>query len=255
MAKQSVKVTKGKSAAPAKKEEAVSAIMPVMHHVEEPPAKLPTDVNSWMKKVDMDFQPEATSGDDMINMELDMSEESMPEIPVAKAPEAPLQAKTANEPAQASKAISEEEDDALKFTVSNMDEPPAAKAINPFVEESEEETEGMSMSFIEEAPKAEKPVQSNLFGSSMGDLSDEEEGRRKAMERINRLRNISFKPTSMNSSEYDEVPAYQRRDLDLHNTIANVEDYYSRSQVKDSEKKDGSVISTINNFLHGKKPD
>jgi cell division protein FtsZ len=57
-----------------------------------------------------------------------------------------------------------------------------------------------------------------------------------------------------NSSEFENVPAYLRRNMELHNSIANVEDFYSRAQVKTDDKNQGQ-ISTLNNFLHGEKPD
>ena len=86
-------------------------------------------------------------------------------------------------------------------------------------------------------------------------MSEEEEQKRRAHERINRLRNLSFNPLHIdNSSEFENVPAYMRRNMELHNSIANVEDFYSRAQVKTDDNNQAS-ISTLNNFLHGEKPD
>jgi cell division protein FtsZ len=89
----------------------------------------------------------------------------------------------------------------------------------------------------------------------MQDLSEDEEQKRRAKERINRLRNLSYNPHNLdNNSEFEQVPAYLRRDMNLHNSIANVEDFYSRAQVKSDDNNQGH-ISTLNNFLHGEKPD
>lgn len=125
------------------------------------------------------------------------------------------------------------------------------------VNEEEEAVSGISMS-IEELPFMPK-VQGSLFnGNSIGadeDLSEEEEQKRRAQERINRLRNLSFNPMHMdNNSEFENVPAYMRRNMELHNSIANVEDFYSRAQVK-TDDSNQATISTLNNFLHGERPD
>lgn len=88
-------------------------------------------------------------------------------------------------------------------------------------------------------------------------LDDTEEQRRKVRERIQKLRNLSFNigNGSDPSAEFDEVPAYIRRNMDLFgNTLASVENYYSKYTVDQDENKQGQ-ISTMNSFLNGKKPD
>ncbi len=128
-------------------------------------------------------------------------------------------------------------------------------------EEWSEETAavaGISLSFDEAVPAVTSESQMDMFGNgetAMEDLSEDEEQKRRAMERINRLRNLSFNPQHLdNNSEFEQVPAYLRRDMDLHNSIANVEDFYSRAQVKTDDNNE-THISTLNNFLHGDKPD
>jgi cell division protein FtsZ len=126
------------------------------------------------------------------------------------------------------------------------------------VNEEDAAIAGITLSFDEEGiapvPKSAK-LQANTPQHHGGDLSEEEMQKRRAQERMNRLRNISFNPLHLdNSTEFDETPAYLRRNLDLHNSIANVEDFYSRATVKSDENNQGS-ISTVNNFLHGEKPD
>jgi cell division protein FtsZ len=57
------------------------------------------------------------------------------------------------------------------------------------------------------------------------------------------------------NNEFESVPAYIRRNLEVHNTtLTSVEKFYSNYTVKSDENKQGQ-ISTINTFLDGKKPD
>ncbi|TAD82521.1 MAG: hypothetical protein EAY75_16270 [Bacteroidetes bacterium] len=128
----------------------------------------------------------------------------------------------------------------------------------PTLQEAElsedESAAGITLTVSEELmPKA----QGQLFPTedTRVDLSEEEDQKRRAQERIDRLRKISFNPSNLdNNSEFENVPAYMRRNLELHNSIANVEDFYSRAQVK-SDNNNQASISTVNNFLHGEKPD
>ncbi len=83
---------------------------------------------------------------------------------------------------------------------------------------------------------------------------DSEELRRRATERIAKLRNLSFNMNADLNNEFESVPAYLRRNLELHNSIANVENFYSNYTVK-SDENNQAEISTINTFLEGKKPD
>ncbi|CAN5757016.1 cell division protein FtsZ [soil metagenome] len=135
------------------------------------------------------------------------------------------------------------------------------EALKPVLKEQlpPEEEEVMGITLTYEEPVAQPKVQASLFNEksagSGADLSEEEEQKKRAQERINRLRNLSFNPLHIdNSSEFENVPAYMRRNMELHNSIANVEDFYSRAQVKSDDNNQAS-ISTLNNFLHGEKPD
>ncbi len=86
-------------------------------------------------------------------------------------------------------------------------------------------------------------------------LQDEtEELRRRAKERIAKLRNLSFNTAADPNSEFETVPAYLRRNMDIHNQIADVESFYSNYTVKSNDKNQAE-ISSINNYLDGKKPD
>lgn len=83
---------------------------------------------------------------------------------------------------------------------------------------------------------------------------DAEEQKRRAAERIQKLRNLSFNAAGPDN-EFDSVPAYVRRNMELFgNTLTSVENFYSKYTVNKDEN-DNTQISTINTFLDGKKPD
>ncbi|MBC7535755.1 MAG: cell division protein FtsZ [Ferruginibacter sp.] len=87
-------------------------------------------------------------------------------------------------------------------------------------------------------------------------MQDEtEELRRRATERIAKLRNLSFNINASDpNNEFETVPAYLRRNMDMTNQIADVENFYSNYTVKTGDNNQAD-ISTINTFLEGKKPD
>ncbi|MEN9697464.1 MAG: cell division protein FtsZ [Bacteroidota bacterium] len=115
---------------------------------------------------------------------------------------------------------------------------------------------------VEEAPamqlvmREESTISKPAAQFEMG-LDESEEQRRKVRERIQKLRNLSFNIGSGSeaNAEFDEVPAYVRRNMDLFgNTLASVENYYSKYTVEQDDNNQ-TQISTINTFLDGKKPD
>ncbi len=117
------------------------------------------------------------------------------------------------------------------------------KNSNEAVEEKEEkkvhQAMPIMMSSVEEPP----------IGDETDDL------KRRAMERIAKLRNLSFNVNATDpNNEFESVPAYLRRNMELHNSIADVESFYSNYTVK-SDENNKAEISTINTFLEGKKPD
>ncbi len=86
-------------------------------------------------------------------------------------------------------------------------------------------------------------------------VDEAEELKRRAMERIAKLRNLSYNNNAADpNNEFETVPAYLRRNMELHNSIADVESFYSNYTVKSSPNNQAE-ISTINKFLDGKKPD
>jgi len=87
-------------------------------------------------------------------------------------------------------------------------------------------------------------------------IPDESEDlRRRANERLAKLRNLSFNTGSTDpNSEYDTVPAYLRRNMEKQVQIADVETFYSHYTVKNNSENQ-IELNTINSFLDGKKPD
>ena len=100
-----------------------------------------------------------------------------------------------------------------------------------------------------------EPTQDPISEPSIDFQEELDDSKKKATERISKLRNLSFNINASDpNNEYESVPAYLRRDTELHNSIADVESFYSNYTVK-SDKNNQTEISTINSFLDGKKPD
>lgn len=130
-------------------------------------------------------------------------------------------------------------------------EPPVTTTSEPvfqFVEREESNEESLSQTVrdINEEPA--------IRMDAIRDDSDEAL-RRRAAERIAKLRQLSFNVnTSDPNSEFDTVPAYMRRNTETQVQIADVESFYSHYRVKPAENNQVD-ISTLNTFLDGKKPD
>lgn len=137
--------------------------------------------------------------------------------------------------------------------------PQPVQEVKPVIAEIKEtpaQEEEPSMQLIEKeetpAPKAVISPSSFIDDSV---LDDAEEQKRRAAERIQRLRNLSFNTNGGDANEFDNVPAYVRRNMELFgNTLTSVEDFYSKYTVGKDENNQ-TQISTINTFLDGKKPD
>ena len=111
-------------------------------------------------------------------------------------------------------------------------------------------------SMTEEKANEVETQQIFMARSEEQSIPDEtEELRRRAMDRIAKLRNLSFNINAADpNNEFESVPAYLRRNMELHNSIADVESFYSNYTVKSD---DSNLIEpgSINSFLDGKKPD
>ena len=138
-------------------------------------------------------------------------------------------------------------------------------AASPVIENVETSFRNVEMD-SEEEPTMQLVMREESVGSQQNrpqhlsfdiSLDNSEEQRRKVAERIQKLRNLSFNINNGSDPgvEFDAVPAYVRRNLDLFgNTMASVENYYSKYTVEQDENNQ-TQISTINSFLDGKKPD
>ncbi|MDP4246121.1 MAG: cell division protein FtsZ, partial [Bacteroidota bacterium] len=127
----------------------------------------------------------------------------------------------------------------------------------------EDASPDMQLVFRETIPAADEPGahQTHLLSVANGPAEepaqqdDADDPKRRAAERINKLRNLSFNINAADpNNEFETVPAYIRRNLELYNTISNVENFYSNYEVK-TDENNNTEISTINTFLDGKRPD
>jgi cell division protein FtsZ len=141
-------------------------------------------------------------------------------------------------------------------------EPVLTTKTEPVMEE--EPSAAMQLVIRDEIPTAADELQAHQTNeivstpSSIEEpaMQDEiEQQKRRAAERIQKLRNLSFNINAADpNNEFETVPAYIRRNLDLYNSISHVENFYSNYEVKGDDRNSGQ-ISTINTFLDGKKPD
>lgn len=98
-----------------------------------------------------------------------------------------------------------------------------------------------------------EPLSTEVEDSALRDETDEQ--KRRAADRLHKLRNLSFNVNAADpNNEFETVPAYIRRNMELYNSSSQVENFYSSYEVK-TDKNNQSHISTINTFLDGQKPD
>ena len=141
---------------------------------------------------------------------------------------------------------------------------PILNTVAPKIKEEEPSDSDLQLVFKDDIPAADEPrahqapanVMANTSAEELREIGDEvEEQKRRAAERIQKLRNLSFNVNATDpNNEFETVPAYIRRNLELYNTISSVENFYSNYEVK-KEDDDSTRITTINTFLDGNKPD
>src|SRR5688572_17570147 len=104
------------------------------------------------------------------------------------------------------------------------------------------------------AHQAQPPLSTSIEDPALQD--EVEDQKRRAAERLQKLRNLSFNINAADpNNEFETVPAYIRRNMELYgNSISAVENFYSNIEVK-ADETNQAKISTINTFLEGKKPD
>lgn len=132
-------------------------------------------------------------------------------------------------------------------------------------ESTKEEEPSFEMQLVlkDDIPAADVPLAHQTLNQNSGSFSAEEpalqdeaeDQKRRAAERIQKLRNLSFNINAADpNNEFETVPAYIRRNLELYNTISPAQDFYSNYEVK-TDANNNTSISTLNTFLDGKKPD
>lgn len=148
-----------------------------------------------------------------------------------------------------------EESDQLQSKTNPVEEPSPLQTNTP----ADGQMNEMQM-VIKDPNAANKPVarsaQSESYSAEEPAMQDEvEDQKRRAAERLNKLRNLSYNVNAADqNNEFETVPAYVRRNFHLKDALASVEKFYSNYTVK-TDENDKTQISTINTFLDGKKPD
>ncbi len=133
----------------------------------------------------------------------------------------------------------------------------------PVASNEEEELLDLQMQLVERddipaadvplAHQAQTPLSTEVEDPALQDETEEQ--KRRAAERLQKLRNLSFNVNAADpNNEFETVPAYIRRNMELHTGNSQVENFYSNYEVK-TDDNNQSHISTINTFLDGKKPD
>lgn len=144
---------------------------------------------------------------------------------------------------------------------SPVNEQPIAQQLPALPQKEEEPSFDMQLVIKDHSPAADKPgapsaqPKEHVPAEEPAMPDEAEEQKRKAAERIQKLRNLSFNINAADpNNEFDTVPAYIRRNLELYNTVSPAENFYSNYTVK-TDEHNNTQISTINTFLDGKKPD
>lgn len=128
---------------------------------------------------------------------------------------------------------------------------------------ADEDISDLQMQLVErdDIPAADMPLahQAQLTSGNKAEdpalLDEAEEQKRRAAERLHKLRNLSFNVNGADpNNEFETVPAYIRRNMELYSNPNHVEQFYSNYEVRKDDKNQ-TQISTINTFLDGKKPD
>ncbi len=206
--------------------------------VEEIKKEEKTEIKPEANKEKLVLKLEEEEKDDNVSFGLFAKNEVTADIPATEAPE----------------EIKKEEPKSF------LSKPSAIYVARPEEVEAEEEEapEEEQAGFTYHEGAAEKASSIHQGVNFMGDdLTDEELQKRRAAERIQKLRNLSFDVNSNDpNSEMDSVPAYVRRKLEnlKQGNSSTAEEYYSKITVEKTEENKIN-LSTLNSFLDGKKPD
>lgn len=234
------------------------APMPTMHDISEKIAEERPGVIHW------ELKPEEAP---IVSMEKLVKKEKEQEAKTAQQTIPAIVSKKKEEPAKNITATSATSGGYLARPANIYAEPkkeitPAEKPA-PAIKE-DEELVNLQMQLIEkeDTPEIEWPMPAeevSLFEGAGDEVSNNEndemeEQQRKATERLQKLRNLSFNVNAADpNNEFETIPAYIRRNMEMHSNNAP-ENFYSNYEVK-TDENNKSHISTINTFLDGKKPD
>ncbi len=149
----------------------------------------------------------------------------------------------------------------VNIYVEANEEPLVNAMSSPVVDAMQNQLEMVEKLNIEEVKKTtmlfspEEKIETTVIEQPDNYLEEEEMQKRRQLERIQKLRNLSFTANSNDpTNEFENVPAYIRRNMELKNDTSHIESYYSKFEVSSDELNQGQ-INTINTFLDGKKPD
>jgi cell division protein FtsZ len=99
-------------------------------------------------------------------------------------------------------------------------------------------------------------MEQELTEASTTEITSEEDSLSKAAERTKKLRNLSFNFNTADADEFENQPAYLRRKTEIHNTLANVEKFYSNYTVSVDDNNEAKInTNSKNSFLEGERPD
>jgi cell division protein FtsZ len=140
--------------------------------------------------------------------------------------------------------------------------PSAEEPVPATVNKQTEEDLNMQLVVRDDIPAADLPLAHQAQPPLTTDaeeppvVDEAEEQKRRAAERLHKLRNLSFNVNGADpNNEFENVPAYIRRNMELYgNSFSAIENFYSNYEVKKDDNNQ-TQISTINTFLDGKKPD
>ena len=140
---------------------------------------------------------------------------------------------SAEEPVPQEPVNNKDEDESIDLTLVERDDIPAAD--------------------LPLAHQAQPPLSHAAEDPALQDEADEQ--KRRAAERLQKLRNLSFNVNTADpNNEFETVPAYIRRNMELYQSSNTVENFYSKYEVK-TDDNNNTRISTLNTFLDGENPD
>ncbi len=242
---------------------------PVIIHFELQPAEEKIRSNSTGEKMLIAEQPEElNSGTRSIpvntssvspNFQTEKNAGQEPGKKDSTSTTGPLSAAAGGYLARPSNIYAESEAEA-KASITSAEEPVPSSYV---ASREEDELFDLQMQIVErdDIPAADVPMAHQAHSHLNTEVEDTpmadetEVQRRRAAERLQKLRNLSFNVNAADpNNEFETVPAYIRRNMELYNSSSQVENFYSNYEVK-ADNNNQAQISTINTFLDGKKPD